>query len=111
MTKSLVASLLVLLATVCFAEEGPMQEQLRVVQTYTGDADNRIYFRFNTGAMPGCYANSGGRLYVDDPLFGSIYGQVMLLMAAGGIKGKVVFDNIGGPGWSVCRIKGLALYP
>lgn len=111
MKTKIAAALMLLIAMNAIAEEGPMQEPLRVVQTYTGDASDRIYIRFNSGAMPGCYADSGGRLYLSDPFFKATYSQILVLMAGGGMRGRVVFENQAGPGWSVCKITGLALYP
>ena len=96
---------------VAAADAGPVFNPLKVVRIYTGDTSDRIYIEFNAGSMPGCYANSGGRLYNTDPFYDQLYAQVLMLMATGGVKGAVVFENQAGPGWSVCRIKGLDLQP
>lgn len=93
------------------ADSGPVLDTLKVIRIYTGDTTDRIYIEFNDGAMPGCYANSGGRLYNTDPFYSQIYAQILTLMTTGGMKGAVIFENQGGSNWSICRIKGLDLRP
>lgn len=93
------------------ADSGPVLDTLKVVRIYTGDTTDRLYIEFNDGAMPGCHANSGGRLYNTDPFYSQVYAQILTLMTAGGMKGAVIFENQGGSNWSICRIKGLDLRP
>lgn len=106
-----IVSLFALVLPVAVADEGPLLDNLMVTRMYTGDSTNRIFIKFNDNSMPGCFENSAGRLYSDNPFFNSVFSQLMAITVSGGIKGKVVYAADGPPGWSQCRILGLDIRP
>jgi len=62
--------------------------------------------------MPGCHGNNGGYLILSDPAGKELYSQILILMSTGGMKGRVLYEQVGNPAsWSACHIKGLQLYP
>jgi hypothetical protein len=57
------------LSEIAGATTGPLQTPLRVTQMYTADPNTALYVSFQTGAMPGCYGNSGGYLYTSNAFY------------------------------------------
>jgi len=91
---------------------GPAQSPLKIVAMYTKDASGAIYVAFQSGAMPGCYANQGGYVFTSNTAYKEIYAQLMLMLGNGGIKASVVYtQNTPTNNWSDCTIDGLYLLP
>jgi hypothetical protein len=101
-----------LLASIPGAATGPTQSPLRVTAMYTKHANGAIYVGFQAGAMPGCYANSGGYLFPDNSMFKEIYAQLLTMVANGGIQASVIYtQNTPTGNWSDCTIDGIYLMP
>jgi hypothetical protein len=91
---------------------GPQQTPLRVTQMYLIHGNGALYVSFQSGAMPGCYGNSGGYLYLSNSAFKELYAQLLTMVATGGIRASVVFTFNGSTGnWGDCTIDGLYLQP
>jgi hypothetical protein len=89
-----------------------MQSPLRITAMYTKHPSDVIYVAFQAGAMPGCYANSGGYLFTSNTLFKEIYAQLLMLTAAGGVQAAVVYtQNTPTGNWGDCTIDGIYLLP
>jgi hypothetical protein len=94
------------------AATGPTQTPLKITAMYTKDANGAIYVAFQTGAMPGCYANQGGYLFPTNSAFKEIYAQLMLMVANDGIRASVIYtQNTPTNNWSDCTIDGIFLLP
>jgi hypothetical protein len=113
MYRSLFLGLLSLLVLVqsATADNGPIQNPLRVTTMHTADDGYSVYVEFQGGAMPGCSNNAGGRLYHSNPHFDLLYAQLLTMVATGGIRARVIYTIGGGAGWSACSITGLWLQP
>jgi hypothetical protein len=91
---------------------GPIMTPLKVSQMYTRHASGAIYVAFQSGAMPGCYGNSGGYLRTDNSLFKELYSQMLTLIASGGFRANVVYtQHTPTNNWSDCTIEGIQLLP
>ena len=91
---------------------GPTMTPLKVSQMYARDASGAIYVAFQTGAMPGCYGNSGGYLVTGNSLFKELYAQLLTMVASGGIRASVIYtQNTPTNNWSDCTIEGIQLLP
>ncbi len=109
--KVIVFVFLMLLGSFVFAENGPLNSKLKPSKIYN-DGGSSYYIEFNSGSMPGCYSDKGGRLKSTNPLFKETYSTVLTMMAIGGIRGHVVFNVTGTDGsWSECEIVGFDLKP
>jgi len=106
-----------LLTYICFGEcanaaTGPWESPLRIASMYTTDTSGAVYVQFQSGAMPGCYANSGGYLYPSNALFKEIYAQLLTMVATGGIQAAVIYtQNTPTNNWGDCTINGIYLSP
>jgi hypothetical protein len=101
-----------LFAGAASAATGPTQSPLKVTAMYTKDLNGAIYVAFQTGAMPGCYANQGGYLMPTNSAFKELYAQLMLMVAKGGVRAAVVYtQNTPTNNWSDCTIDGIFLLP
>jgi hypothetical protein len=93
------------------AATGPTQVPLKVTTTYINGA-GAMYVQFQSGAMPGCYNNSGGYLYSSNPFFKEIYAQLMMMVTMGGMRAAVLYTQNAQTGnWSDCTIDGIYLQP
>jgi hypothetical protein len=93
------------------AATGPMQTPLKVTVMYLNNAQS-VYVAFNTGAMPGCYSNSGGYLQSSNVRFKEIYAQLLVLAANGGMRAAVIYtQNTPTNNWGDCFIEGIYLLP
>jgi hypothetical protein len=100
------------LANTAAAVIGPTQAPLKISAMYTKDTNGAIYVAFQTGAMPGCYANAGGYLVSTNTAYKEIYAQLMLMLANGGVRASVVYtQNTPTNNWSDCTIDGIYLLP
>ena len=115
MQKSLISLLLatgICLGGVAHAATGPTQTPLKISAMYTKDTNGAIYVAFQSGAMPGCYANSGGYLVPTNTSYKEIYSQLMLMLANGGVRASVIYtQNTPTNNWSDCTIDGIYLLP
>ena len=94
------------------AATGPTQTPLKVIAMYTSNPSSTIYVAFQPGAMPGCYGNSGGYLFVNNTLYKELYAQLLMMIANGGIRAAVVYtQNPVTNNWSDCTIEGISLQP
>jgi hypothetical protein len=94
------------------AATGPTHSPLRISVMYTKDLNGSIYVAFQPGAMPGCYANSGGYLSPDNTFFKEIYAQLMMMAANGGLRAAVLYTQHTPTGnWGDCTIEGIYLLP
>jgi hypothetical protein len=94
------------------AASGPTQSPLKVSVMYTNDASGAIYVAFQSGSMPGCYADSGGYLYPTNRYFKEIYAQLLLMTVNGGLKASVLYtQNTPTNNWSDCTIDGIYYLP
>jgi hypothetical protein len=101
----------VLASNSALAAIGPTQSPLRITAMYTKD-NGSIYVAFQPGAMPGCYANSGGYLFSSNTFFKEIYAQLLTLVASGGIQASVIYtQNTPTGNWGDCTVDGLYLIP
>lgn len=112
-SKNLIGALTaMLLASIAGAATGPTQSPLRITSMYTNQASGAIYVGFQAGAMPGCYANSGGYLFPSNAMFKEIYAQLLTMVANGGIQAAVIYtQNTPTNNWSDCTIDGIYLMP
>lgn len=93
------------------SETGPSFDNLKPTRIFN-DGANSYYIEFNSDSMPNCSANRGGRLKASNPLFKEIYSSVLVMMAAGGVRGRINFERNGSEGaWSACEITGFDLRP
>jgi hypothetical protein len=91
------------------AAQGPVQSPLRVTAMYTTD---NVYVQFQSGAMPGCYANAGGYLLPSTPNFKEIYAQLLMLTATGGQRATIIYtQHVQTGNWGDCTIDGIYLLP
>jgi hypothetical protein len=91
---------------------GPQQTPLRITQMYRIDGQSVLYVSFQTGAMPGCYGDSGGYLFVTNSAFKELYAQLLMILGTGGIRASVVYTvNASTGNWGDCTIDGLYLQP
>jgi hypothetical protein len=111
--RALAAALGLCLANSAFAlTNGPIMTPLKVSQMYARDASGTIYVSFQSGAMPGCYNNSGGYLYTSNTLFRELYAQLLTMVASGGIRASIIYtQNTPTNNWSDCTIEGIQLLP
>jgi hypothetical protein len=109
LTGLLIASLASGIST---AANGPTQSPLRISAMYTKGGNGAIYVAFQQGAMPGCYADSGGYLFPSNSLYKEIYAQLLMIAANGGIQAQVLYtQNTPTGNWSDCTIDGIFLLP
>jgi hypothetical protein len=91
---------------------GPTQTPLKVTQIYMKDGGGAVYVSFQSGAMPGCYGNAGGYLFLTNQFFKEIHANLLLLVASGGARAAVVYTQNASTGnWSDCTIDGIYLIP
>jgi hypothetical protein len=108
----LLSAIGVLHGATAFAATGPTESPLRVAAMYATSASSAIYVQFQSGAMPGCYANAGGYLYLNHPIFKELYAQLLTMVASGGIQAAVIYtQNTPTNNWGDCTIDGLYLFP
>src|SRR5688500_15444144 len=88
----MLASIAVWFGNTVYAATGPTQTPLKVTVMYT-QGGSAIYVAFQSGAMPGCYANAGGYLYSSNPFFKEIYAQLLMMTANGGIQASVIYTQ------------------
>lgn len=106
-----------LFALVCLCEgaiaaTGPWESPLRITSMYTNETSGAIYVQFQSGSMPGCYANSGGYLYPSNAMYKEIYAQLLTMVASGGIQAAVIYtQNTPTNNWGDCTINGIYLSP
>jgi len=94
------------------AATGPTMTPLHITAMYTKGANGTIYVAFQSGAMPGCYANAGGYLFPTNTFYKEIYAQLLLMAANGGLQASVLYtQNTVTGNWSDCTIDGLFLTP
>jgi hypothetical protein len=94
------------------AATGPTQSPLRISVMYTKDLNGLIYVQFQSGAMPGCYANSGGYLAPTNTSYKEIYAQLMIMVANGGLRASVLYtQHTPTNNWGDCTIDGIYLLP
>ncbi|MEO8018733.1 MAG: hypothetical protein ABI769_13035 [Pseudomonadota bacterium] len=94
------------------AATGPTQSPLKITAMYTKDGNGTIYVAFQSGAMPGCYANAGGYLFLTNTFYKEIYAQLLTMAASGGLQASVIYtQNTPTGNWSDCTIDGLFLVP
>jgi hypothetical protein len=94
------------------AATGPTQSPLRVTAMYTNHGSGAIYVHFQSGAMPGCYLNAGGYLFITNSFFKEIYAQLLTMTASGGIQASVIYtQHTPTNNWGDCTIDGLYLQP
>jgi hypothetical protein len=93
------------------AANGPVMT-LKLAHLYTVDS-GALYVGFQSGAMPGCYGNSGGYLWRSHTAFKDLYAQLLTMMAMGGIRAYVVYTPKSTPtgNWDDCTLDGLYLMP
>jgi hypothetical protein len=107
----LLAAIGVFHSSTVFAATGPTESPLRVTSMYTPNWSS-IYVQFQSGAMPGCYANAGGYLFVSNSLFKELYAQLLTMVATGGIQAAVLYtQNTPSGNWGDCTIDGIYLLP
>lgn len=95
-----------------FSAQGPTQAPLTVSGMYVTNSAGTIYVAFNSGAMPGCYANAGGYLSPTSTYFKEIYAQLLMMVATGGVKAAVLYtQNTPTNNWGDCNIDGIYLLP
>jgi hypothetical protein len=94
------------------ATTGPVQAPLRITAMYTVQGQGVVYVQFQTGAMPGCYANAGGYLWTTNSAYKELQAQLTTILATGGVRASVVFTvNAQTNNWGDCTIDGLYLMP
>lgn len=94
------------------AVQGPMQSPLKVTSMYTNNNSGSLFVSFQTGAMPGCYNNSGGYLLTTNTFFKEIYAQLLTITASGGLRALVLYtQNTPTNNWGDCFIDGIYLLP
>lgn len=100
------------LGSAAYAATGPTQSPLKISVMYTNGGSGAIYVAFQNGAMPGCYANSGGYLYPTNPYFKEIYAQLLVMAANGGLRASVIYtQNTPTNNWGDCNIDGIYYLP
>ncbi|WP_146171248.1 hypothetical protein [Saccharospirillum sp. MSK14-1] len=110
MTRLLIV-LVCVLSSYALADSGPQLQNLEVTRIFN-DGGESYYIEFNNGSMPGCFSNRGGRLLPSNPRFSETYSMVLTIMATGGIKGGVNYENFRDDDtWSDCEITGFDLRP
>jgi hypothetical protein len=98
------------LSTSVLAATGPTETPLKITAMYIKGGNGTIYVAFQSGAMPGCYANAGGYLYPTNTFYKEIYAQLHTMNATGGIQAAVIYtQNTPTGNWSDCTIDGLFL--
>jgi hypothetical protein len=104
-----------LIAALCgaaMAAIGPTQSPLKVTQIYMKDGNSVVYVSFQPGAMPGCYNNAGGYLYLSNPYFREIHAQLLMMIATGGARAAVLYtQNTPTNNWDDCTVDGIYLMP
>jgi len=94
------------------AATGPVQSPLKVTSIYMLDGSGAVYVGFQAGAMPGCYANSGGYLLPSNSFFKELYAQLLTMVASGGVRASVLYtQNTPTNNWGDCFITGIYLMP
>jgi hypothetical protein len=92
------------------AATGPTETPLKITAMYIKGGNGTIYVAFQSGAMPGCYANAGGYLYPTNTYYKEIYAQLLTMNATGGLQAAVIYtQNASTNNWSDCTIDGLFL--
>jgi hypothetical protein len=113
MMRRLVAPVLaigLILGSAAHAATGPTLAPLKITAMYTKGGNGALYVAFQAGAMPGCYANSGGYLYQSNTFYKEIYAQLLTMAAGGGLQASVIYtQNTPTNNWSDCTIDGLFL--
>lgn len=103
-----VTAVLLSFAQISLADTGPAKAPLQITAMYTKNGNGTIYVQFQQGAMPGCYATSGGYLYPSNTFYKEIYAQLLAMSAGASIKASVLFTvNASANQWGDCTIDGL----
>jgi len=108
----MLASIAVWFGNTVYAAAGPTQTPLKITTMYTKGGNGTIYVAFQSGAMPGCYANAGGYLFTSNTFYKEIYAQLLMITANGGIQASVIYtQNASTNNWGDCTIDGINLSP
>lgn len=92
------------------ADTGPMQNPMKITVMYMKNGNGAVYLQFQNGAMPGCYANAGGYLFLTNQHYKDIYAQLLMVAAGTPLKLSVLYTkNTITNNWGDCTIDGLYL--
>jgi hypothetical protein len=89
---------------------GPQQDSLYPTAFYLDPGDG-LYVEFQSGSMPGCSHNKGGRLAKANPNYKELYSLMLTMMASKTFKGTVRYKETTSSGWWHCSIEGLNVFP
>src|SRR4051794_13219235 len=93
------------------AATGPTLSPLKVTSMYLNSSSS-LYVSFQSGAMPGCYTNSGGYLFTSNPAYKEIYALLLTMTAGTAIRAAVLYtQNTPTNNWVDCTIEGIYVLP
>jgi len=108
----MLASIAVWFGNTVYAATGPTQTPLKITTMYMKGGNGTIYVAFQSGAMPGCYANAGGYLFTTNTFYKEIYALLLMIAANGGVQASVIYtQNASTINWDDCTIDGIFLTP